>query len=138
MHMRGQPHTMQAQRDLCDVLLDVHDELAARVAACLEAGIRPENICIDPGIGFAKAQEQNLPLIAHLALFHGLGLPILAGVSRKGFIGRLSGVAEPKERAPGSIAAGLACLDKGVQILRVHDVAATAQALAVWRGLVEA
>jgi dihydropteroate synthase len=138
MHMRGEPRTMQAAAQYEDVVLDVHDELAARVAACLAAGIAPANIAIDPGIGFAKTAEQNLPLIAHLAVFHGLGLPILVGVSRKGFIGRLSGVAEPKERGPGSLAAGLACLARGAQLLRVHDVAATAQAVKVWRGLVEA
>jgi dihydropteroate synthase len=138
MHMRGQPRTMQEEARYAHLLLDVHDELAARVAACLDAGILAENICIDPGIGFAKTQAQNAPLIAHLALLHSMGLPILAGVSRKGFIGLLSGVTDPKARMPGSIAAGLACLDKGVQILRVHDVAATAQAVAVWRGLAEA
>jgi dihydropteroate synthase len=138
MHMRGEPRTMQEQARYENLLLDINDELASRVARCLAAGIVAENICIDPGIGFAKTMEQNLPVIAHLALLHGIGLPILAGVSRKGFIGRLSGVTEPKERGPGSIAAGLACLDKGVQLLRVHDVAATAQAVAVWRGLVEA
>jgi dihydropteroate synthase len=138
MHMRGEPRTMQSQAQYANVALDVHDELGRRVAACLAAGIEPRNIAIDPGIGFAKTPEQNLPLLAHLALFHDLGLPILVGVSRKGFIGRLSGIAEPKERGPGSLAAGLACLGKGAQLLRVHDVAATAQAIAVWRGLVEA
>jgi dihydropteroate synthase len=138
MHMRGEPRTMQAQAQYGNVALDVHDELAARVTACLEAGIEPRNIVIDPGIGFAKTPEQNLPLLAHLALFHDLGLPILVGVSRKGFIGRLSGMAEPKERGPGSLAAGLACLAKGAQLLRVHEVAATAQAVAVWHGLITA
>ena len=138
MHMRGEPRTMQQAANYQDVVLEVHDELAARVAACLEAGIAQHNIAVDPGIGFAKTPEQNLPLIAHLALFHDLGLPLLVGVSRKAFIGRLTGIAEPKERGPGSIAAGLACLDKGAQLLRVHDVAATAQAVKVWRGLVEA
>ena len=99
-------------------------------------------IIVDPGIGFGKSAPSgkshgghNIEILQRLGLFHDLGCPVLLGVSRKSFIDRLAGVDEPKQRLPGSLAAGLAGLDKGVQILRVHDVAETVQALAVWRAL---
>jgi dihydropteroate synthase len=135
MHMRGDPRTMQQDTRYDDLLLDVYDHLAARVAACEAAGIPRERLAVDPGIGFGKGDAGNLALIRHLALFHGLGCPILLGVSRKGFIGRLGGGVEAKARFPGSIAAALAGLDRGVQILRVHDVAETVQAVAIWRAI---
>ena len=94
------------------------------------------NIVVDPGIGFGKSPiGHNIEILQRLGLLHGLGCPLLLGVSRKSFIGRLAGAQDPKQRLPGSLAAGLAGLDKGVQILRVHDVAETAQALAVWNAL---
>ena len=110
-------------------------ELAARIAAAVAAGIARHNIAIDPGIGFAKTADHNLLLLPRLALLLSLGCRIVIGLSRKGFIGRLSGVADPRHRTAGSIAAGLHALAHGAAILRVHDVAETVQAVRVWRGL---
>lgn len=135
MHMRGEPRSMQADPRYDDVALDIYDYLAARVAACEAAGIERSRITLDPGIGFGKTLDHNLRLIDRLALFHGLGCPVLLGVSRKSFIGRLAGGAPPRERLPGSLAAGLSGLDRGAQILRVHDVAETVQAVALWSAI---
>ncbi len=136
MHSRGDPRTMQDDPVYDDAPLDVYDALAARVDACLAAGIARSRILVDPGIGFGKSPTgHNVEILRDLALYHGLGCPVLLGVSRKSFIARLSAGEPPKSRLPGSLAAGLAGLDQGVQILRVHDVAETAQALAVWRAL---
>ncbi|MEL7347862.1 MAG: dihydropteroate synthase [Pseudomonadota bacterium] len=135
MHAQGDPQTMQADPRYEDVLLEVYDFLEARLAAAERAGAARGQIWIDPGIGFGKRLEHNLALLRHLALFHTLGAPLLLGVSRKGFIGTLSGEAQADRRAPGSIAAGLYGLGQGVHILRVHDVAETAQAVAVWQAL---
>lgn len=137
MHALGDPRTMQKSPSYDDVLLDIYDYLEARIWACEAAGIARSRLIVDPGIGFGKTLAHNLALIRRLSLFHGLGVPVLLGVSRKGFIGALSGEKMAAHRAPGSIAAGLAGLEQGVQILRVHDVAETAQAVAVWRGLQE-
>jgi dihydropteroate synthase len=136
MHMRHDPASMTARAHYEDVAGEVLAELAARVAAAVAAGIRRENIAVDPGIGFAKTPAHNLALLPHLAALLALGCPILVGVSRKGFIGQLSGVAEPRRRHAGSLAAALHAVAHGATILRVHDVAQTAQALRVWRGLV--
>jgi dihydropteroate synthase len=135
MHMRGDPRTMQKDPTYDDVALDVYDHLASRVQACRAAGIPLDRIAVDPGIGFGKTVEHNLDLLRHTALFHGLGCPVLVGVSRKRFIAALSRDEPPKERLGGSLAAGLAALDQGAAILRVHDVAATVQAVAMWRAL---
>jgi len=116
-----------------DVLLDVYDFLADRIAMLEDGGLARELIVTDPGIGFGKTREHNLALLRGLALFHGLGCPILLGVSRKGFIGAIGQEPRAEARAPGSIAVGLAGLAQGVQILRVHDVAETAQALRLWQ-----
>ncbi|MGL4967571.1 MAG: dihydropteroate synthase [Inquilinus sp.] len=133
MHIQGEPRTMQQDPVYDDVLLDVCDWLEERVAACAAAGIPPGRIAIDPGIGFGKKPlTHNLPLLRGLSLLHGIGCAVLLGVSRKRFIGSLSGAADPKGRVPGSIAAGLYGVAQGVQILRVHDVAETRQALVVW------
>ena len=137
MHMRGEPRTMQQDPVYADVALDVHDALEERIATCAAAGIARERIAVDPGIGFGKTVGHNLALLRRTAMFHGLGCPVLVGVSRKRFIGALSRGEPPKEREPGSLAAGLAALDRGARILRVHDVAATAQARAVWSALHE-
>lgn len=137
MHAQGDPRTMQNDPRYDDVLLDVYEYLAGRVAACEMAGIPPHRLVIDPGIGFGKTLAHNLSVLRGLSLFHGLGCPVLLGVSRKGFIGKLSGEAEAPRRAPGSIAAGLAGLAHGVQILRVHDVAETTQAVRVWQAMQE-
>jgi len=132
MHAMGDPKTMQQNPRYDDVLLDVFDYLEARIAECVAAGIKRENIITDPGIGFGKTLEHNLTLMRGLSLFHGLGCPILLGVSRKKFIGTLGRAADAKERAPGSIALALEGLRQGVHILRVHDMKETKQAAALW------
>jgi dihydropteroate synthase len=133
MHARGEPATMQAAPRYADVLLDVYDWLAARIAACEAAGIARERIIVDPGIGFGKTLEHNLALLRGLGLFHGLGVQVLLGASRKALIARLSAGEPADQRLPGSLALALHAAASGVQIVRVHDVAATVQALAVWR-----
>ena len=138
MHMRGEPRTMQRDPVYDDAALDIYDWLAGRVAACEAAGIGRERIAVDPGIGFGKSLNHNLQLLDQLAIFHGLGCPLLLGVSRKSFIGKLSLEEPPKARMPGSLAAALAGVERGVQMLRVHDVAETRQAIEVWRAIATA
>lgn len=133
MHARGEPKTMQQDPRYDDVLLDVYDYLEQRVEACLAAGIGRERLVADPGIGFGKTLTHNLALFAGLSLLHGLGVPLLVGASRKSFIGSLTGESDPLKREAGSTAAALAAVAQGAQILRVHDVRATRQAVAVWR-----
>ena len=135
MHMLGEPRSMQHDPRYEDVALDIYDFLEGRVSACLTAGIPRDRIAVDPGIGFGKNVSHNLQLLAQISLFHGLGCPILLGVSRKSFIGRLSQNEPPKERVAGSLAAALAGVAQGVQILRVHDVPETVQAVNVWRAI---
>ncbi len=135
MHMQGEPGTMQQNPVYEDAALDVFDWLEARVEACRQAGMPLERICVDPGIGFGKTVDHNLEVLRHTALYHGLGCAVLIGLSRKTFIGKLSRGEPPKERMAGSLAAGLETLNQGAQILRVHDVAQTVQARAVWEGL---
>jgi dihydropteroate synthase len=135
MHASGDPKTMQDDPTYDDVLLDVYDYLADRVALCTEAGIDKSRICIDPGIGFGKTTEHNLLLIRGLSLFHGLGCPILLGVSRKRFIGEIGQAQEPADRVGGSIAVGLEGLRQGVQLLRVHDVKETVQAVRLFEAM---
>ncbi len=128
---------MQENPTYADVLLDVYDFLEERIAAAEAAGIGHDCIVVDPGIGFGKTLEHNLALIRGLSLLQGLGCAVLLGASRKGFIGRLSGEAVAARRAGGSIAAGLAGLGQGAQMLRAHDVAETVQAVRVWQALEE-
>jgi dihydropteroate synthase len=135
MHSPGPPETMQSLARYDDVLLDVYDALDARIAACEAAGLPREKLIADPGIGFGKTGEHNLALLRGLGLFHGLGVPVLVGLSRKSFIGRLSVGEPPKGRLPGSLAGALWAASQGVQLLRVHDVAETRQALALWTAL---
>jgi dihydropteroate synthase len=137
MHAQGDPATMQQNPRYDDVLLDVYDFLAARIEALVALGIARSAIIADPGIGFGKTQAHNLALLARLGLFHGLGVPILLGASRKGFIGNIGGTKTADNRAPGSIGVALAALGHGVQMLRVHDVAETRQATALWRAATE-
>lgn len=137
MHSPGDPRTMQADPRYEEVLLEVYDGLEARVAAAVAAGIARERLLIDPGIGFGKTAAHNLALLAGLTLFHGLGLPIVLGASRKSFIGRLSRGEGPADRLGGTIAAHLKALSQGVQVLRVHDVAAARQSLVIWRAIDE-
>lgn len=135
MHMRGTPETMQSHATYDDIVVDVRRELAARIAAAAAGGIRHENIMLDPGISFAKRWEQNATLLRGLPLLRELGCPILVGVSRKLFVRGLPDAAEPRSRLPASLAAGLFAIARGAAILRVHDVAATLQALSVWTAL---
>ncbi len=134
-HMQGTPETMHRAPRYDDASLDVFDALEAHVCAAEAAGIARGRIIVDPGIGFGKTARHNLEILRDCALFHGLGCPLLAGVSRKSFVARLSAGEAPKARLPGSLAAGLHALGEGLHILRVHDVAETRQALAVWRGI---
>jgi len=132
MHAKGEPKTMQDDPRYDDVVLEVFDYLAARIAAAESAGIDRARTAADPGIGFGKTLAHNLALLASLSLFHGLGVPLLLGASRKRFIGGVSGGETPQSRDPGSYAAAIAGAAQGVQMFRVHDVAGTRQALAVW------
>ncbi len=133
MHAQGTPETMQNDPRYDDVALDVYDFLARRIDALEAAGIPRRHIMVDPGIGFGKTLAHNLTLLRQLSLFHGLGCPILLGASRKRFIGTLSGVETAQERVHGSVAVALSGIAQGVQMLRVHDVAAHAQAIALWQ-----
>ena len=135
MHMQGDPITMQSQPRYDYAPLDVYDYLAQRLMACRAAGIPMEKLCLDPGIGFGKTDMHNLQILSRLGLYHALGAPLLLGVSRKSFIARVSRGEPPEARLAGSLTAALAGLNQGVQILRVHDVAETAQAVAIWQGL---
>ena len=137
MHMQGDPTNMQRAPSYRDVALDIYDYLSARIATAEAAGIARARLILDPGIGFGKTTEHNLALLDQLSLFHGLGVPLLVGVSRKGFIGHLSGGAAVDKRLGGSLAAGLAAIGQGAQILRVHDVAETVQAVRIVRALWE-
>jgi dihydropteroate synthase len=132
MHMKGDPRTMQDDPHYDDVVADVAAYLAARIEACVRAGITRARLAIDPGIGFGKTVEHNTRLIANLDRFRTLGCPVVLGVSRKSFIAKLSRGEPPKERLAGSVAAALAGVARGADIVRVHDVAETRQALAVW------
>lgn len=133
MHSSGDPSTMQNDPRYDDVLLDVFDWLEARISALEAQGIPRGRILADPGIGFGKTFDHNMALIERIALFHGLGTPLLLGVSRKGFIGHIGQAPEAAKRAPGSIAVALHAIGAGVQMIRAHDVAEHAQALALWR-----
>lgn len=138
MHMQGEPHTMQQAPTYRDAPLDIYDFFAARLTACVAAGIDPARVALDPGIGFGKRDPHNLAILADLALYHGLGCALLLGVSRKSFIGRLSRGEDADQRLAGSLAAALSGLERGVQIIRVHDVAETAQAVAIRQAIATA
>ncbi|MBT2129772.1 dihydropteroate synthase [Planktotalea lamellibrachiae] len=129
MHAQGQPETMQHDPRYENVIFDVVDHLQERLETAMKAGIRAENIIADPGIGFGKTLQHNVTLLRSLALLHDLGLPMLLGVSRKRFIGTLGGAEVAKDRVAGSVAVALNGVAQGAHILRVHDVAETAQAL---------
>jgi len=124
MHMRGEPTTMQQNPEYADVLVEVRDFLAGRMAACATAGIAAERVILDPGFGFAKTLEHNLRLFKHLETLHDFGRPLLVGVSRKSMIGKVLGH-EVGERLYGSLALAALAVAKGAHILRVHDVAET-------------
>ncbi|MDR9484582.1 MAG: dihydropteroate synthase [Sediminimonas sp.] len=135
MHTQGNPQTMQRDPRYGDVVLDVYDFLADRVAALVAAGIPRARIVVDPGIGFGKTQAHNLALLARLSVFHGLGCAVLLGASRKRFIGDIGAAAPGAARVHGSIAVALAGVAQGVQILRVHDVGETRSALNLWQAV---
>jgi dihydropteroate synthase len=135
MHMRGTPATMNAEARYIDPAAEVLRELRCIVAQALKEGVQAGQIAIDPGIGFAKLADHSVAVLRHLGDFAALGYPVLVGVSRKSFIGRLSGEPAAPKRFPGSLAAALFSVSRGAAILRVHDVAATAQALRVWNCL---
>jgi dihydropteroate synthase len=135
MHAQGDPQTMQTAPRYEDVRFDVYDFLDQRVTYLEALGIARSRILVDPGIGFGKTLDHNLTLLRDISLFHGLGCPILLGASRKKFIGTLSGADIADTRMPGSVAVALHAATQGVQVLRVHDVKETRQALALWRAI---
>ena len=132
MHMQGTPQTMQQDPRYTDVVDAVRAFLAGRRGVAERAGVPVENIVLDPGVGFGKALEHNLELLARMDELVAMGSPILVGVSRKRFIGMLTGTDEPRDRGPGSLAAMLAARARGVSIFRVHDAGAARQALTVF------
>ena len=135
MHMLGEPRTMQANPEYDDVVGEVHRFLAERIFAAEMAGIAKKHIVVDPGFGFGKTTQHNLQLLAQLRRFTELGVPVLAGLSRKKTIGELTGREGPRERIFGSLAAHLVAAQNGAMLLRVHDVAATVDALKVWNAV---
>ena len=135
MHHQGDPQTMQDDPRYDDVLVEIYLWLEERIEAAVEAGVRREHILVDPGFGFGKNVGHNLELMNGLALFHSLGHPLVVGASRKRTIGALSGEAPADKRIGGSIVLAVKALEQGAQIVRVHDVFETVQAIRVWRGL---
>lgn len=135
MHMLGEPRSMQDDPRYDDVVADVHRFLAERIFAAEMSGIAKKNIVVDPGFGFGKTAVHNLALLAQLQRFAELGVPVLAGMSRKKTIGELTGREAPAERVAGSVAAHLIAAQNGAKIVRVHDVAATVDALKVWNAV---
>jgi dihydropteroate synthase len=137
MHMQGEPRSMQEAPHYDDVVADVHRFLAERIFCAEMAGIAKKRIVIDPGFGFGKTAAHNLLLLAQLERFTGLGVPVMAGFSRKKTIGDLTGRVDPHERIHGSVAAAVIAAQRGARLLRVHDVAATVDALKVWNAVAE-
>jgi dihydropteroate synthase len=130
MHMQRSPETMQEDPRYRDVVVEVRTFLAQRMRACLDAGIRQEHLVVDPGFGFGKTLTHNVALLASLDAFTGLGVPVMVGLSRKSVLGQLTG-RTVGDRLPGSLAAALVAVQRGASVLRVHDVAATRDVLAV-------
>ena len=135
MHMKGEPRSMQEAPTYDDVVGDVHRFLAERIFAAEMAGIDKKRIVVDPGFGFGKTREHNLLLLSRMDRFVGLGVPVLAGLSRKRLIGELTGRDVPADRVHGSVAAHLVAAQRGARLVRVHDVAATVDALKVWEAV---
>jgi len=131
MHMQGEPKTMQREPHYEDVVREVRDFLTRRAEYAVAAGIGPENVIVDPGIGFGKNLEHNLTLLRNLDAIVDLGFPVLIGASRKTFIGRITGVQEARERAFGTVATTVLAYERGATFFRVHDVRANREALAV-------
>ncbi|MFV0387002.1 dihydropteroate synthase [Paracoccus sp. (in: a-proteobacteria)] len=135
MHAQGLPATMQDDPHYGDVLLDIYDALEARITRAVAAGVSRSQIVIDPGIGFGKTVAHNLSILRRISVYHGLGCPILLGVSRKSFVGTLAGAARASDRMPGTLALTLAAVAQGVQIHRVHDVTGIVQGLRLWQAV---
>jgi len=135
MHIKGTPENMQKDPFYADVIGEITDYFQQRIDFALSHGIKKEKIILDPGIGFGKRLEDNIAIIRNLKMFAEFELPILVGVSRKSFLGLLSGEKVPEKRVAETIAAGLCAVGNGAGILRVHDVGATVKALKVWRSL---
>ena len=129
MHMLGEPKTMQQEPHYDDVVREVRDFLAGRAEHAVAAGIKPENIILDPGIGFGKTLDHNLTLLNRLDAIAELGYPVLLGASRKGFIGKISGIEEAKGRVSGTVATSVLGYERGATSFRVHDVRANREAL---------
>jgi dihydropteroate synthase len=134
MHMQGEPQTMQVNPEYRDPVVDVCDFLQQRIAACRAVGIAPEQLLLDPGFGFGKTLDHNLALLRRLPELAALGYPVLVGLSRKSMLGTLL-QREIDARLPGSLALALLAAQRGAAIIRVHDVAATADVLAVWAAI---
>jgi dihydropteroate synthase len=137
MHMQGTPETMNLAPRYRHCALEVLDALAARIEACVAAGIPRERLIVDPGLCFGKHEPENLDILRNLALFHGLGCPILLGVSRKGWTAAFEKGWPAKARLPATLAATLWALGQGVQLFRVHDVGAHRQLLTAWQTLAD-
>lgn len=137
MHMQGEPRSMQAAPDYDDVVAEVHRFLAERIFSAEMSGIQKKKIVVDPGFGFGKTTAHNLALLARLDRFADLCVPVLAGLSRKRTIGELTGRSDAQDRIYGSVAAHVIAAQRGARILRVHDVAATVDALKVWQAVSE-
>ncbi|MDY6467385.1 dihydropteroate synthase [Acinetobacter faecalis] len=135
MHMRGEPTTMNNLDQYSDVTFDVISELKQRVNDALNAGVKSENIMIDPGFGFAKNAQQNLKLLNEFYKLKAMGYPILSALSRKRFIGEAVGESDAQKRVVGSVAAHLISVQQGASMVRVHDVKATCDALKVWQAM---
>jgi dihydropteroate synthase len=131
MHMLGEPKSMQQHPRYEDVVREVRDFLAERAQQAIRAGVQLENIILDPGIGFGKTLEHNLKLLKRLDSLVGLGFPVLVGVSRKSFLGKITGSEDPKSRLFGTVAANVLAYERGASLFRVHDVRANKEALAV-------
>lgn len=137
MHMRGEPATMNSLAQYDDVPAEVTGELAARVAVAEAAGIARTRLAVDPGFGFAKLDRHSLALLRGVGALRAIGLPIVIGLSRKGFVGKITGVTKAPERDTASAVAGLFALMRGASVLRVHNVAKTLSALKMWDALTE-
>lgn len=138
MHMQGQPRTMQSDPRYDDIIIDVRDFLAERIEICLAAGIDRRRLLVDPGFGFGKTLDHNLVLLARLADFRELEVPVLAGLSRKSMLGTLTGRQQPDQRLAASLAAALLAAQAGAAVIRVHDVAETVDVLRVQAAVADA
>jgi dihydropteroate synthase len=135
MHAQGEPKTMQQEPSYKDVVIEVYDYLERRIEAATAAGLPLAHLIADPGIGFGKTLSHNLSLLQSISLFHGLGVPLVVGTSRKSFLQKLGGKPKSEDRIWSSVATALDAVSQGVQVLRVHDVAATRRALLVWQSV---